>query len=140
MDRDMAKASSEHYKAEHYKRKAAGVGRAGISSDDPDALVKLREKLAGMESAHERIKSINAAWHRAGKPKALFSKWYRAQNPYGEAGTPEENAAKWVALNKILGTGVTHQVANMMSGGLNVELFMIAPIRSSVLESTREGA
>ncbi len=111
MDRDFAKSSTEHY-----ERKAAGVGRAGISSDDPDALVKLREKLAGMESAQERMKSINAAWRRAGKPKALFSKWYRAQNPYGEAGTPEENAAKWEALNKILGTGVTHQVANMMSG------------------------
>ena len=33
-------------KAEYYERKAESVGRSGISSDDPDAIKKLRSKLA----------------------------------------------------------------------------------------------
>src|SRR5689334_17376180 len=36
-------------KAKHYEQKAASVGDGGISSDDPEAVVKLAEKLAGLE-------------------------------------------------------------------------------------------
>lgn len=41
-----------------------------ISSDDPDAIGKLREKLAGMEAERERIKAANRAAKKAGKPIA----------------------------------------------------------------------
>lgn len=55
-------------KAEHYERKAASVGTAGISSDDPDALNKLREKLASLKSSHEWMKSVNAAIRKGKTP------------------------------------------------------------------------
>ena len=46
-------------KAEHYAQKAASVGTGGISSDDPEAVKKLREKLAGLEGLQERMKAVN---------------------------------------------------------------------------------
>ena len=58
-------------KAEHYQRKAEMVGTGGISSDDPAALVKLREKLAQQEAAHEKMKSANLAIRKhTGRPDA----------------------------------------------------------------------
>ena len=50
VDRQMRKSIDETNKADHYREKAAGVGKAGISSDDPEAVVKLRLKLAGMKT------------------------------------------------------------------------------------------
>lgn len=46
--------------------RAASAGTGGISSDDPDAVSKLREKLAGLEAEQERMKAYNAAWRKAG--------------------------------------------------------------------------
>ena len=51
-------------KAEHYEGKAASVGHGGISSDDPDALQKLRAKLAEMESSQALMKAANQAIRR----------------------------------------------------------------------------
>lgn len=48
-------------KAKHYAGKAAGVGKAGISSDDPDAPDKLRERIAELEAKQERMKAANKA-------------------------------------------------------------------------------
>jgi len=59
VDRAMRKSIDETNKADHYRDKAAGVGKAGISSDDPEAVVKLRLKLAGMEDRREGIKKAN---------------------------------------------------------------------------------
>ncbi|MFJ7315471.1 DUF3560 domain-containing protein [Pseudomonas sp. NPDC098747] len=53
-------------KAKHYAQKAKTVGTGGISSDDPDALVKLRAELAEREADQERMKAANKAI-RAGK-------------------------------------------------------------------------
>lgn len=52
-------AFKEHDKAAHYAQRAEAVGTAGISSDDPDAVAKLREQLAQAEAAHARMKRIN---------------------------------------------------------------------------------
>ena len=58
-------------KAEHYQRKAEIVGTGGISSDDPAALIKLREKLAQQEAAHEKMKAANVVIRKnAGRPDA----------------------------------------------------------------------
>ncbi len=43
-----------------------GVGTAGISSDDENALQKLREKLARHEQEQEEMKSINAYYRKHG--------------------------------------------------------------------------
>ena len=52
--------SVEHGKtADKLRSKAAGVGTGGISSDDPDALEKLREKLANLETAQANMKAAN---------------------------------------------------------------------------------
>jgi hypothetical protein len=80
----MRKSIEADDKAAYYRAKAAGVGRAGISSDDPDALVKLREKLAGMEADRELMKRINAAWRKAGRPGA-------------------ENAEAWAKVGELAG-------------------------------------
>ena len=48
-------------KAKYYEQKAASVGTGGISSDDPDALVKLRAELAECEADQERMKAANKA-------------------------------------------------------------------------------
>lgn len=65
-DRAMRKSCEESDKAKHYAQKAASVGTGGISSDDPDALDKLRAQLASIEANQERMKAANKAI-RAGK-------------------------------------------------------------------------
>ena len=52
--------SIEHGKtAEELRHKAAGVGSAGISSDDPDAIEKLRTKIAELEHVKSVMKAAN---------------------------------------------------------------------------------
>lgn len=51
-------------KAKHYEDKAASVGHGGISSDDPDALQKLRAKLEEMENSQAMTKAANQAIRR----------------------------------------------------------------------------
>lgn len=48
-------------KAEHYAQKAASVGTGGISSDDPDAIAKLRAELADHQTSQDRMKAANKA-------------------------------------------------------------------------------
>ena len=56
-------------KAAYYRSKAEGVGSAGISSDDENAVEKLREKLADLQASQEKMKDANKAI-RAGKTEA----------------------------------------------------------------------
>lgn len=66
--RDMARANNamrrsvdEQAKSEHYDRKADSVGRGGVSSDDPEAVRKLKVKLASMEATQSHMKLVNKA-------------------------------------------------------------------------------
>ena len=52
-------------KAGNLRARAASVGTAGVSSDDPDAVVKLVEKLAELEKKQEFNKAINKALRTA---------------------------------------------------------------------------
>lgn len=65
IQRKYAKAFETMDKADYYEQKAASVGNGGISSDDPDALVKLREKLERMRSSQDFMKKANAAIRKA---------------------------------------------------------------------------
>lgn len=56
-------------KAKYYEQKAASVGTGGISSDDPDALVKLRGELADCEANQERMKAANKAIRTSKTPE-----------------------------------------------------------------------
>lgn len=89
--KDMEKGAEAMDRAKHYQRKAAAVGRGGISSDDPDAVDKLREKMAGLEARQAAMKAGNRAWTKAGKPMPNeVEKW----GPIFEAaGIPEQQQA-----------------------------------------------
>lgn len=65
-DQNMGKAVAASDKAEHYARRAAGVGTGGISSDDPEAVEKLREKLAGLQQVQEAMKAANLIYRKKG--------------------------------------------------------------------------
>lgn len=58
-------------KADHYEQKAAGVGNGGISSDDPEAVTKIKTELAELEARQERMKTANKHL-RAGNDAALL--------------------------------------------------------------------
>lgn len=96
MDRAMRRSLDATAKAAHYRGKAAGVGRAGISSDDPDALDKLRAKLAKLELRQAVRKHVNACWRKAGKPRACL------QNREEAARCETQDAEKWAKLGALL--------------------------------------
>lgn len=58
-DNLMRRACEESDKAKHYAAKADGVGRAGISSDDPEAIDKLKAKIEDAEKFQEVVKVAN---------------------------------------------------------------------------------
>lgn len=53
-------------KAEELARRAGAVGSGGISSDDPDAPDKLRQKVAELQARRDRMKQVNAHWRKHG--------------------------------------------------------------------------
>jgi len=69
-DMNMRKGCEALDKATHYERAAAGVGTGGVSSDDPDAVVKLLGELASLQASHRQMIAINKAWRDAGSPAA----------------------------------------------------------------------
>lgn len=44
--------------------KIRGTGRGGISADDPEAVQKLKSKLAGLEREQEKMKAVNAYYRK----------------------------------------------------------------------------
>jgi hypothetical protein len=61
MNANYDKAFSLHDKAKRLEERAKTVGKGGVSSDDPDAVEKLREKLEALKSQQERMKAANKA-------------------------------------------------------------------------------
>lgn len=59
LDNMMRRSVEADEKARHYAGKAASVGTSGISSDDPDALTKLRAELDQCEQVQARMKTAN---------------------------------------------------------------------------------
>jgi hypothetical protein len=66
------KGFSEIKAAGELAAKAAAVGTGGISSDDPEAVTKLKAELATLEANQEKMKAANAAIrkHKAAGPEA----------------------------------------------------------------------
>jgi len=57
-------------KSEYYASKASSAeSNTAIMSDDPDALVKLDERIKRLEATRDQMKSINKIWRRVGRPK-----------------------------------------------------------------------
>lgn len=59
MGKQFDKSREASKKAAYYRGKAASMDYAGVSSDDPDAAAKLREKLAELEAKQKRMKDAN---------------------------------------------------------------------------------
>ena len=55
------RADKASKKADYYTEKAATVGTGGISSDDPDAIPKLTEKLNRLQAMQDKMKACNKA-------------------------------------------------------------------------------
>jgi hypothetical protein len=64
MDDAMRRTVEQAERAEELRRRAEGVGRGGISSDDPDAIQKLEAALADLEAQQAWMKRVNAAHAR----------------------------------------------------------------------------
>jgi len=58
-DKAMRRGVEEGKRAEQLRSKAASVGTGGISSDDPEAVTKLKAKLAALEEAQANMKAAN---------------------------------------------------------------------------------
>lgn len=63
-DNAMRRSIDESKRAADLRAKADGVGRAGISSDDPEAVAKLREKLAKLEDKQAMMRNANKVLRR----------------------------------------------------------------------------
>lgn len=61
------------------ERRADAVGTGGISSDDPEAVTKLRAELADLEIKRERMKKANAAWRKGGAAGLVALGWTEEQ-------------------------------------------------------------
>lgn len=69
----MRQSWEESQKAQHYAAKAASVGTGGISSDDPEAVRKLREELAELQKSQELMKAANKAIRVNKTPEAQLA-------------------------------------------------------------------
>jgi hypothetical protein len=62
----------EYRKAQYYERRAANAeGNNSISSDDPDAVQKLREKLAELEKLQETMREANKIYRKGNTPENI---------------------------------------------------------------------
>ena len=59
-----AAAMKEWRKIRGLLDKICGTGMGGISADDPEAVQKLKSKLAGLEQEQERMKAVNAYYRK----------------------------------------------------------------------------
>lgn len=69
-DTNMRKAVEATDHANELRRKAEAIGTGGISSDDPDAVDKLRVKVEELEEERELMKAINVYYRQNGKSLA----------------------------------------------------------------------
>lgn len=81
-DNAMRTAVSETKKAQHYAGMAESVGSAGVSSDDPNGVEKLREKVAELEARQARMKAANDAWRKAGNKAGRNADGVWIEPPY----------------------------------------------------------
>jgi len=62
-------------KAEYYEEKAKSVGQAGIMSDDPEAIKKLKETIAELEEKRTAIKEHNKKSRRGEIKEKVYEPW-----------------------------------------------------------------
>jgi len=98
-------------KANHYAQKAESVGTGGISSDDPDVVSKLQEKLEKQLKDHETIKRLNSEARKNGTEKPCPA--YMISNSNGRINATKERIKQLTAKSTmqlretIVGVGFT---------------------------------
>ena len=75
MDNHMRKGFDLRKQGAAYSQKAASVGTGGISSDDPGAVAKLKERIAKLEANQDTMKKTNAAIRRGNDQALLDMGW-----------------------------------------------------------------
>ncbi|WP_299549118.1 DUF3560 domain-containing protein [uncultured Tateyamaria sp.] len=83
-------------RADELRSRAASVGNGGISSDDPDALDLLRDKLANLKQSQTNMKRANKVvrkWHRKGVTHETEGEQFAAYSADLEAVAPHYSAA-----------------------------------------------
>ena len=66
IDNAMRRSAEASKHAAELERRAAAVGTGGVSSDDPEAILKLKAQIAEREGAQAEMKRINRALKKAG--------------------------------------------------------------------------
>jgi hypothetical protein len=89
MDRGVALSKA----ADEAAARAESVGSGGISSDDPDAIAKLKEKLAGLEELHARELAHNKEARRNPNVRPLIPA-YRFSNRSANIRNVKERIAR----------------------------------------------
>jgi hypothetical protein len=98
-DNKMRRALAENAKARHYANRADGAeSRDAIDSDDPEAVAKMRAKIADLEATQNHDRAVNAAWRRAGRPEPDDEPGWRRVL---EILTADGSALEWSVLAKI---------------------------------------
>jgi hypothetical protein len=78
----MRRGIEEAKKADRLEARADAVGTGGISSDDPDAIAKLKAEFAGFEQRQEAMKAANIAWRKAGNKAGRQTDGTWIDSPY----------------------------------------------------------
>ncbi len=66
MDNAMRKSVEANKRAAEFERRAAAVGTGGISSDDPEAVAKLKAEIVKREAEQAEMKRINREFKKTG--------------------------------------------------------------------------
>jgi hypothetical protein len=72
--------------------RAAAVGSAGVSSDDPNGIAKLTEKVAELEARQAKMKAANDAWRKAGNKAGRNAAGEWIEPPYASYQLSNNNA------------------------------------------------
>lgn len=107
----MDKSIEADSKASYYEDKAENYGTHGVSSDDPDAVEKLKVKLAKLKTLQSMMREDNAAARKQKLPK-LFASYQLSNNNAVIKNTEKRIAeltakANLVAKDEVVGNGWT---------------------------------
>lgn len=108
-DNAMRKSVEEGKRAGELRARAAAVGSGGISSDDPEAVTKLKEKLAELEKAQAKMKAANR----------VIRKWVKKGVTHETQGESfDAYAADMIAIHSTFGPIVSRSLIEPQYGRL----------------------
>lgn len=110
IDKKMRQAIEASKKSDYYARRAASVGQGGISSDDPDAIEKLKARLAELEDYQAQMKAANKQTPGTYPTYALQNNNANIRRTRTRIAVLEEAAARETTEVKFAGLTIRHDV------------------------------